>query len=180
MCIEKGDNAPSTTRRNLIASGRVVLLQTLANSRERFARATQRNFFASGSFGLVCPQGGYPLARKKELHFTWLHGQVSELCRCRKGDHIALFCRNRRERDALRLCDAVLAPEVAVGFHCQRAAVFVSEPPGNGRNVHTTFNAARCKQVPQIVMCDAICADLFARAIKRLLTFADAEYFCVQ
>ena len=39
------------------------------------------------------------------------------------------------------------------------------------------FDAARCEQVPQIVMRDAICADLFARAIKRLLAFADAENF---
>ena len=29
-------------------------------------------------------------------------------------------------------------------------------------------------------MCDAICADFFARTIKCLLAFADAKYFCVQ
>ena len=34
--------------------------------------------------------------------------------------------------------------------------------------------------MPQIVMRDAICADLFARAIKGLLAFADAKHFGVQ
>src|SRR5437868_6838089 len=34
--------------------------------------------------------------------------------------------------------------------------------------------------MPQVVMRDAICADFLCRPIKRLLTFADQEYLCVQ
>jgi hypothetical protein len=42
--------------------------------------------------------------------------------------------------------DAVLVSQVAVGFHAQRAAVLMSKPAGNGRNVHAGFNAAGGKQ----------------------------------
>ena len=83
------------------------------------------------------------------------------------------------KRHALRLGDAVLASQMPVSFHCQRAAVLVSKPAGDGRNVHAAFDAARSEQVPQVVMCDAIRADLFARAIKRLLAFANSKYFRV-
>ena len=92
----------------------------------------------------------------------------------------ACFVVNRREAHALRLRDAVLAPQMAVGFHCQRAAVFMSEPARNSRNIHAAFDAARREQMPQVVMRDAIRADFLARAIKRLLAFANSEYFRVQ
>ena len=62
-----------------------------------------------------------------------------------KCDNVGFFRRNRRECYTLRLSDAVLAAQVAIGFHSQRAAVFVSKPPGNGRNVHAAFDAARCE-----------------------------------
>src|SRR5262249_5484364 len=42
------------------------------------------------------------------------------------------------------------------------------------------FDAPRCEQMPQVVMCDAIGANLFACTIKCLLAFADAEHFSVQ
>ena len=42
------------------------------------------------------------------------------------------------------------------------------------------FRCSASQTMPQIVMCDAIRADLFARAIKRLLAFADPEHFRVQ
>ena len=83
------------------------------------------------------------------------------------------------ETHALRLRNAVLAAQVAIGFHCQCAAVFVSKPARNSWNIDAAFDAARCEQMPQIVMRDAICADLLARAIKRLLAFANAKYFGV-
>src|SRR5436190_890250 len=40
--------------------------------------------------------------------------------------------------------------------------------------------SARREQMAQVVMCDAIRADFFARAIKRLLAFADTEDSRVQ
>ena len=116
--------------------------------------------------------------QEKELLFM-RQRRFPSSCRCRECDHVGLLCCDRREGHALRLCDAVLAAQVPVGFHCQRAAVLVSKPARNGRNVHAAFDAARCEQMPQIVMRDAIRADFFARAIKRLLAFADAEYFRV-
>jgi hypothetical protein len=72
----------------------------------------------------------------------------------------------RCECDALRLRNAVLAPQVAVRFHCQRASIFVPKPTRNGRNVHAAFDAARRKQMPQIVVRDAIRADFLRGAIK--------------
>jgi len=48
------------------------------------------------------------------------------IMRRRKGNNIALLRRNRREADPLRLSHAVFAAQVAVRFHCQRAAVFVA------------------------------------------------------
>src|SRR6266699_4756007 len=95
-------------------------------------------------------------------------------------NHVSLLPRRWCKCHTLCLRNAVFASQMTVRFHCQRAAVLVSKPPGNGRNIHAAFNAARREQVPQVVMCDAICADLLARAIKRLLAFADTEYFCLQ
>jgi len=93
---------------------------------------------------------------------------------------MGLYCRCRRERDPLCLGEPMLAPQVAVGFHCQRAAVFVSKPTGDGWYIHARFDAACRKQMSQIVMRDATRADLFARAIKRLLAFANTKDFRFQ
>ena len=57
---------------------------------------------------------------------------------------------------------------------CVRASVKRSECP---RRYSMQRVANRCRK---IVMRDAICADFLARAIKRLLAFADSKYFCVQ
>jgi hypothetical protein len=46
----------------------------------------------------------------------------------RKWNDPSLLRRLRREGHALGLRDAVLAPQMPVGFHCQRAPVFVAEP----------------------------------------------------
>ena len=65
-------------------------------------------------------------------------------------------------------------------FICQGAAVFVSEPARDDRNVHARFDAASGEEISQIVMGDPGCADFVTRAIDGLLTFADTEYLCVQ
>ena len=103
-----------------------------------------------------------------------------QLCSRRECDHVGLLYRDRRKGHSVCLRKAVLAPQVAVGFHCQRAAVFVPKPAGDSWNVHAAFDAARREQMAQVVMCDAIRADFFARAIKRLLAFADTEDSRVQ
>ena len=79
--------------------------------------------------------GATLLPAKRNYYFTWLHSEFSGLCRCRKCDQIRLPCRNGRERDALRLRDAVLAPQMAIRFHRQSTAVFVSKPARNGGNI---------------------------------------------
>src|ERR1044072_3366171 len=65
--------------------------------------------------------------------------QPPPLCRRPECDDISLLCPKRHETYLLRRCDAVFAPQVAVGFHRQGAAVFVSEPARNSWNVHATF-----------------------------------------
>jgi hypothetical protein len=62
-----------------------------------------------GSWGSAS-WGGYGLAPPKRIMFMGGHSQCSELCRCGKCDYVCLVCRNRREGDALRLRNAVLAP----------------------------------------------------------------------
>src|SRR5437588_5257632 len=101
-------------------------------------------------------------------------------CRRRKRNHIILLRCHWREADLLRLRNAMLASQVSIRFHCQRAPVLVSEPAGNGWNVHGGFNASRCKQMPQVVMGDAICSDLLARSIERLLAFPNGKHFAIQ
>src|SRR5215472_8452144 len=97
-----------------------------------------------------------------------------------KRDHVRLFHGNRRECYSLSLGDTVLAPQVPIGFHCQRATVLVSKPTGNGWDVHTAFDATRRKQMAQIVMRDSFSADFLACAIQRLLAFANTKHFLVE
>src|SRR6266513_1991873 len=101
-------------------------------------------------------------------------GRLSRHSEC---NHVSFLMAGWRKCHTLRLRDAMLAPQMTVRFHCQRAAVLVSKPPGNGRNIHAAFNAARGEQVPQVVMSDAICSDLFACTIKCFLTFAHSQHF---
>src|SRR5882724_9781260 len=78
-----------------------------------------------------------PSAAKKEFFsFPVALAGCSKSRRCREGNQFSLLGRNGRERHALRLSNAVLAAQVAVGFHCERAAVFVSEPARNSRNIN--------------------------------------------
>ena len=72
----------------------------------------------------------------------------------------------------------MLVAQVAVGFHRQCAAVFVAEPPADGGNIHTRLDATSCKQVAQIVMCDAGDFDFLCCAVHRPLTFANTHYIC--
>src|SRR4030095_3345391 len=103
----------------------------------------------------------------------------SRLC-VRKRDDVGLFSRNWRECHTLRLSDAVFAPQVAVGFHCQRAAILVPEPARNGGNIDARLNAAGREQVPEIVMRYAIYPHFFACSIKRLLALFHPKYLCIQ
>jgi hypothetical protein len=52
----------------------------------------------------------------------------------------------------------------------------MAEPARDRRNIHTRFNAASCKQVPQVVMGDSLHADLFGRAVHRLLALPNANH----
>ena len=60
---------------------------------------------------------------------------------------------------------------MSMDTHGQRAAVFVAKPARYGRNVNASFNAARGKQVAQIVMSDSLHFDGFRRAGHSLQTF---------
>jgi hypothetical protein len=67
----------------------------------------------------------YPALPEKRILFG---GSMAflESRRHRKFNHVGLLCRDRRERHALCLSDAVPAAQVAVGFHCECTAVFVA------------------------------------------------------
>src|SRR5206468_3077196 len=80
---------------------------------------------------------------------------------CRKRDDVGLFSGDWREAHLLCLRNTVLASQVPISFHGTRAAVFVPNPPRNGRNIHARLDAPCCEQMPQIMMCDAIHSDLF-------------------
>ena len=79
--------------------------------------------------------------------------------RCCKLNDLVVRLTVTRKANALRLRDAVLAAQMAVGFHCESAAVFMSKPARNSRNINAALDAPRREEMPQIVMRDAICAD---------------------
>ena len=58
----------------------------------------------------------------------------------------------------------MLISQVSINFHCQRAAVFVTQPTRYGRNVHAAFDAPRGKQVAQIVVSQMSYARFLFRA----------------
>ena len=64
--------------------------------------------------------------QKKELLFV-RQRPFPKSCRNRECDHVSLLCSDWREAHALRLSNAVLAPQMPVRFHCECAAVLVSE-----------------------------------------------------
>src|SRR3989441_223780 len=45
--------------------------------------------------------------------------------------------------------------KVAVNFHCQCAAVFVAQPPADGRNINAGFNTPGCEKVTEVVVSEA-------------------------
>lgn len=100
-------------------------------------------------------------------------------CRGSEWNNISFLCYIRCEAYLLRLRNAVLTPQVAIGFHRNCPAVFVPEPTRDSRNVHARFDAARGVQVPEIVMRQSIGPDFFTRSIKGLLAFANAEHLGV-
>lgn len=52
------------------------------------------------------------------------------------------------EAHAPRLGETVILPQMAVGFHAQRAAVLVTEPTRNGWNIHAAFDTNGREQMP--------------------------------
>src|SRR5207247_8631966 len=69
---------------------------------------------------------------------------------------------------------------MSVGFHQERAAVLVSEPPRNGWNIDAALDAAGGEQMPQIVMRDAMGSDFLKSPIKSFLAFANLEHFGIK
>jgi hypothetical protein len=97
-----------------------------------------------------------------------------------EANHVSLAISSWHKGYTLCLCNAVFPSQVAVSFHCQRAAVLVSEPARNSGNIYARFDAASREQVPEIVMRDAVRPYFFACSIKRFLTFTNAKDFCAQ
>ena len=84
------------------------------------------------------------MIRFQEVARSWKEmgalGQLVGASHC--AQHGNNFRFGRREIDELRHAGGMLVAEVAVNFHRQRAAVFVAEPSGDGRNVNAALNAA--------------------------------------
>src|SRR5262249_37424359 len=151
----------SSRSRTVVCDLRVLLSLAEWLSRAVFISGKFRAFIVkatglSGGYLSVCHQ---PVQKKRMLLFGPQSFRPQSCC-CRERDHGGLLSCCPREGDALRLCNAMLPSQVAVSFHCQRATVLVPEPAGNSRNVNAGFDTPRCEQVPQIVMSDAIYADL--------------------
>ena len=66
--------------------------------------------------------------------------------------------------------------QMAVGFHAQRAAVLMPKPTRNCRDVHAGLDAARGKQVAQIVVRDALRAGQLRSAVYLFLTFKNLHH----
>ena len=79
-----------------------------------------------------------------------------------------IFCGSlRTERNTLRHLGRMLIPQVAVNPHRKRTAVLMTEPARDGGDVHSAFDAAGRKEMPQIMMRDFGDPDLFTCVSKR-------------
>src|SRR5580704_7253600 len=69
----------------------------------------------------------------------------------------------------------MVVAQMPVCLHCERPAVFVSEPLRNRRNINAAFNASSCEQMPEIVMRDPLESQVHASAVDCFLCFGDCE-----
>jgi hypothetical protein len=53
----------------------------------------------------------------------------------------------------------MLIPQVAIGAHCQGAAVFMPKPSGGGGNIDAAFNATGSEQIPEVVVGEPVNAN---------------------
>jgi len=74
----------------------------------------------------------------------------------------------------------MLIPQMAIDPHCQRAAVFVAKPSAHRRNVHARFDAARGKEVPEVVVGDAGHPNGFGCPRHGRQTLLDLHYWTVR
>ncbi len=79
------------------------------------------------------------------------------------------------EGDSLRHIGGMLVPQMTIGSHGQRAAVFMSQPPGDRRNVNARFDTSRGKEVTQIVVSNPRHSDDLGRPVHGLLAFTNAH-----
>src|SRR5205823_14914132 len=80
------------------------------------------------------------------------------------------------ETNAPRLREAMVLAQVAVGFHTQCAAVFVSKPARNSGNIDTAFDAYGREQMTEAVVSCPLHSDLRGRMCHAILRFKDAHY----
>ena len=69
-----------------------------------------------------------------------------------------------------------MVAEVAVDAHGEGAAVFVAQPAADGGDVDAGFDAGGGKEMPKVVVGDAVDAQLLAPAIHGLLAFLDLHH----
>jgi hypothetical protein len=103
------------------------------------ARALGRRAVFPHQYEMTVWVGGIPLELRKT-------GPESLCSQCRGRLFVpALFA--VEEPNLLRHSCGMTVAQVTVHPASQRASVFMAQPPGNGRNVHSRFNAARREQM---------------------------------
>ena len=79
------------------------------------------------------------------------------------------------ESDTLRLGEAVILAQMPVRFHAQRAAILMTKPTRDRRNIHSALDANGREEMPEVVMSYAPHADLRSRVRHAVLAFEDAH-----
>ena len=74
----------------------------------------------------------------------------------------------------------MLIAQMAINFHRQSAAVFVTEPARNRWHINAAFNAPRGKQVAQVMVGKTSDPQLLAGSIDCALAFMNKHYWFVR
>jgi hypothetical protein len=106
----------------------------------------------------------YKWTRAKNLELEGAGGVCSKRCVVPPSGPLKLKADLGRHRPAM------LVVEMAVGSHCQNAAIAMSKPAANRRNIDAALDAPGCVQMAQIMTGKPMHATLATCRSQRLLT----------
>jgi hypothetical protein len=70
----------------------------------------------------------------------------------------------------------MLIAKVAVRLHSQRSPILVTQPAGNGRNIHAALDASGCEEMAEVVVGKSLNLESLTRSVDCLLAFGDSQY----